>query len=165
MEPLRCDRGSGPVTGTTPLHAAVLVAVTLLTTECYNYTPLRRSELTPSTYVAVTLTESGSEELAQYLGLNILVVRGRFLSATDRGLVVSVAAVENRQGNMFEWKGESVAIPGAFVRDVEARHPANGKTVLLTGASLVGFFAAYAAFGPGASGATQGGVAGRPTPH
>ena len=147
------------------LRIAVVVAFTLLTTECYNYTPLRRSELTPSTYVAVTLTESGSEELAQYLGPNILVVRGRFLSATDRGLVVSVAAVESRRGDNLEWKGESVAIPGEFVRDVEERHPANGKTVLLAGASLFGFFAAYAAFGPGASGATQGGVSGPPSPR
>lgn len=144
---------------------AVLVAVMLLATECYNYTPLRRSQLAPSTYVAVTLTESGSEELAQYIGPNILVVRGRFLSATDRGLVVSVAAVENRRGNVFEWKGESVAIPGEFVRDLEERHRANGKTVLLAGASLVGFFAAYAAFGPGSSGGTQGGVGNPPAPR
>jgi hypothetical protein len=144
---------------------AVLAAITLLTTECYNYTPLRRSELTPSTYVAVTLTESGSEELAPYLGPNILVVRGRFLSATDRGLVVSVSAVENRLGNIFDWKRESVAIPGEFVREVEERHAANGKTALLAGASLFGFFAAYAAFGPGASGAAQGGAGATPSSH
>ena len=144
---------------------AVLVAGTLLVTDCYNYTPLRRSALAPSTYVAVTLTDAGSEELAQYIGPNVLVVRGRFLSATDRGLVVSVAAVENRRGNIFEWKGESVVIPAEFVRAVEERHAANGKTVLLAGASLVGFFAAYAAFGAGASGATQGGVGGPPTPR
>ena len=144
---------------------AVPVAVLLFVTECYNYTPLRRSELTPATYLAVTLTESGSEELAQYIGPNILVVRGRFLSATDRGLVVSVAAVENRRGNIFEWKGESVVIPGEFVREVEERHAANGKTFLLAGVSLAGFFAAYAAFGPGASGTTQGGVGSPPSPH
>ncbi|HEV2751801.1 MAG TPA: hypothetical protein VGV12_14865 [Gemmatimonadales bacterium] len=144
---------------------AVIVAVALVVTACFNYTPLRRSQLMPSTYVAVTLTESGSEELAQYIGPNILVVRGRFLSATERGLVVSVAAVENRRGEIFEWKGESVAIPGEFVRDVEERHAANGKTVLLAGASLVGFFAAYAAFGPGASGGPQGGTGGPPAPR
>jgi hypothetical protein len=146
-------------------RCGALVVVACLGAACYNYTPLRRSELTPSTYLAVTLTESGSEELAQYLGPNILVVRGRFLSATDRGLVVSVAAVENRRGNVFEWKGESVVIPGEFVRDVEERHAANGKTVLLAGVSLAGFFAAYAAFGPGSSGATQGGVGGPPAPR
>lgn len=146
-------------------QSAVVVATLLLATECYNYTPLRRSQLTPSTYLAITLTESGSEELAQYIGPNILVVRGRFLSATDRGLVLSVAAVENRRGNIFEWKGESVVIPGEFVRSLEERHPANGKTVLLAGVSLAGFFAAYAAFGPGASAATAGGVGSPPTPR
>ncbi len=146
-------------------HSAILVAVMFLATECYNYEPLRRSQLAPSTYVAVTLTESGSEELAQYIGPSILVVRGRFLSASDRGLTVSVAAVENRRGNSFEWKGESVEIPGEFVRAIEERHPANGKTVLLAGVSLVGFFAAYAAFGPGANGATAGGVGNPPAPR
>jgi len=60
---------------------------------CYNYLPLSRSHLMPSTYLAVTLTESGSDELAPYLGPNVLVVRGRFLSTTERGLVLSVAAV------------------------------------------------------------------------
>jgi len=144
---------------------AVLVAGMLLATACYNYTALRRSQPAPSTYVAVTLTESGSEALAQYIGPNILVVRGRFLCATDRGLVLSVAAVENQRGSIFEWKGESVAIPGEFVRAVEERHAANGKTVLLAGASLVGFLAAYAAFGPGANGTTPGGVGGPPSPR
>lgn len=144
---------------------STLVAAALLPIECYNYTPLGRSQLAPSTYVAVTLTEAGSEELAQYIGPNILVIRGRFLSATDRGLMVSVAAVESRRGNVFEWKGESVAVPGEFVRALEERHAANGKTVLLAGVSLVGFFAAYAAFGPGASGATAGGVGSPPTPR
>ena len=144
---------------------AVLVGGSLVAAGCYNYTPLRRSQLAPSTYVAVTLTESGSEELAQYIGPNILVVRGRFLSATDRGLVLSVLAVENRRGNIFDWKGESVVIPGEFVREVEERHAANGKTVLLAGASVFGFFAAYAAFGPGASGSTAGGVGSPPAPH
>jgi hypothetical protein len=141
------------------------LAVALLTGGCYNYLPLRRSEIPPSTYVAVTLTESGSEELAQYIGPNVLVVRGRFLSATDRGLVLSVATVENRRGDVFEWKGESVAIPGELVRAIEQRQSAVGKTALLGAASLVGFFAAYAAFGPGAGGTTQGGVGGPPTPR
>jgi hypothetical protein len=107
-------------------------------------------------FVAVTLTESGSEQLAPSIGPSILVVRGRFLSATDRGLVVSVAAVENRRGNIFEWKGESVVIPGEFVRSLEERRGAVGKTALLAGASLASFFAAYAAFGPGAGGITAG---------
>ncbi len=75
-------------------RSASLVLVALLQVGCYNYLPLRRSTLVPSSYLAVTLTESGSEELARYLGPNPFVVRGRYLSATERGLAISVESVE-----------------------------------------------------------------------
>lgn len=143
----------------------LLVAVVSLQAGCYNYLPLRRAELVPSTYLAVTLTESGSEELAPYIGPNVLIIRGRFLSRTDRGLAISVLAVEGRRGDVLEWKGETVTVPGEFVRSLEERKTAAGKTVLLAGASLVGFFAAYAAFGPGVSGTTAGGVGTGPAPR
>jgi hypothetical protein len=137
---------------------AVLAAVTFSQLGCYNYAPLRRSELVPATFLAVMLTETGSEELAPYIGPNVLVLRGRFLSASDRGLNLSVAGVENRRGDVVEWKGETVMVPAEFVRSLEERHGATGKTVLLAGAGLAGFFVAYAAFGPGASGTTPGGA-------
>ena len=124
---------------------------------CYNYMPLGRAQLSPSSHVSVGLTQSGSEELARYLGPNVRVVRGRFLSATERGLVIAVSAVETRRGDVLEWKGESVTVPGEFVQSVEERRAATGKTVLLAGASLAGFFAAYSAFGPGATGTTGAG--------
>jgi hypothetical protein len=111
------------------------------------------------------LTDSRSEELAPYIGPNVLTVRGRFLSAGDRGLVLSVAAVEGRRGDILEWKGETVTVPGEFVRSVEERHAAAGKTVLLAGAGLAGFFVAYAAFGPGAGGTAPGGPGGGPSPR
>src|SRR2546429_5250559 len=72
------------------LRAALPIVTGLLLVGCYNYLPLRRSSLVPSSYLAVTLTESGSEELARYLGPNPFVVRGRYLSATERGLGTSV---------------------------------------------------------------------------
>jgi len=143
-----------------------LVAVSVwLQAGCYNYLPLGRAELVPSTYLAVTLTEAGSEELTQYLGPNILVVRGRFLSTTDRGLVLSASAVETRRGDIVEWKGETVIVPGEFVRGVEERHIARGKTALFAGASLAAFFVAYAAFGQGASGTIPSGTGAGPSPR
>jgi hypothetical protein len=144
---------------------AVLAAVASLQLGCYNYAPLRRSELVPATYLAVMLTETGSEELAPYIGPTVLIVRGRFLSASDRGLLLSVSGVENRRGDVLEWKGETVLVPAEFVRSLEERQAAAGKTVLLAGAGLAGFFVAYAAFGPGTSGATSGGVGGGPSPR
>jgi len=139
------------VRAVTSFGAAALLA------GCYNYEPLVRTHLAPSAYLAVTLSDAGSVQLAPYVGPLVAVVRGRFLSTTERGLALSVESVEDRRGQTFEWKGETVVVPGEFVRSLEERHAAKGKTVLLASASLVGFFAAYAAFGPGAGGTTPGG--------
>src|SRR2546428_1010780 len=124
------------------LRAALPIVTGWLLVGCYNYLPLRRSSLVPSSYLAVTLTESGSEELARYLGPNALVVRGRYLAATDRGLALAVEAVESRRGDIARWAGETVVVPSEFLRAVEQRQVARGKVVLLAGAAAGGFAAA-----------------------
>ena len=93
----------------------------------------------------MTLTESGSDELARYLGPNALVVRGRYLSATDRGLALAVEAVESRRGDIARWAGETVVVPGEFVRGVEQRQVSRSKVVLLTGVAVAGLVVAYQA--------------------
>src|SRR3989442_13361439 len=127
-------------------RAPFLLAAASLQVGCYNYLPLRRSSLEPSSYLAVTLTESGSEELARYVGPNALVVRGRYLAATDRGLALAVEAVESRRGDIARWAGETVVVPGEFVRAVEQRQVSRSKGVLLTGVGLGGVL--FAAPGP-----------------
>jgi len=140
------------------------MSFTLLQVGCYNYLPLARSHLVPSTYLAVTLTESGRKSWLP-IWAPTCWWSGRFLATTERGLVLSVAAVENQRGNVFEWKGESVVIPGEFVRRVEERRVARSKTVLLAGASVAGFLITYAAFGPGASGTDPMGTGAGPSPR
>ena len=139
-------------------RSASLALVALLQVGCYNYLPLRRSTLVPSSYLAVTLTESGSEELARYLGPNPFVVRGRYLSATERGLAISVESVESRRGDLAHWAGETVVVPGEFVRQVEQRSMAPSKTVLLAGAAVAAFVIASQAFGPASGGGLGGGT-------
>ena len=139
-------------------RAACVVAGTMLQVACYNYLPLRRSGLVPSSYLAVTLTESGSEELALYLGPNALVVRGRYLSATERGLAIAVESVESRRGDLAHWAGETVVVPGEFVRQVEQRSMSPSKTVLLAGAAVAAFVIASQAFGPASGGGLGGGT-------
>ena len=146
-------------------RVVVLVAVASLQSGCYNYLPLRRSGLEPATFVAVTLTDAGSEELAPYVGPNVYVVRGRVAGTTEREVTLSVFEVETRRGAVLEWKGENLVVPGEFVRSLEQRQTATGKTVLLAGVSLAGFFAAYAAFGPGVGGATPPGSGTGPSPR
>jgi hypothetical protein len=143
---------------------ALWIGSTLLA-GCYNYEPLSRAHLIPSAYLAVTLSDAGSEDLARYLGPSVVIVRGRFLSATERGLAMSVETVEDRRGQTVGWQGETVVIPSDLVRTLEERRAARGKTVLFAGASLVGFLAAYAAFGPGTSGTSPGSGGPPPTPR
>jgi hypothetical protein len=141
-----------------------LLAIALpLLVGCYNYSPLRRSSLVPASYLAITLTESGSDELARYLGPNARVVRGRYLATTERGLAVAVESVELRRGDIVPWAGETVIVPGEFVRDVEERTPSRSKMVLLAGAAVAGFVVLYQALGP-ASGGDMGGTGGSPPP-
>src|SRR2546421_12250619 len=137
--------------------ALVCLAAGLSGLGCYNYLPMRRSRLTPSSYLAVTLTESGSEELARYLGPNAHVVRGRYLEVTERGFALAVESVESRRGDILRWAGETVRVPGEFVRAVEERFVSRSKTVLLAGAAVAGFFGASPALGP----APGGGLGGR----
>jgi hypothetical protein len=124
---------------------------------CYNYSPLRRSSLVPSSYLAVTLTETGSEELARYLGPNALVVRGRYMAATERGLALSVESVESRRGDIARWAGETVVVPGEFVRGVEQRQVAPSKMLLMAGAVVAALLVTYQAFGPASSSDVGGG--------
>ena len=132
---------------------------------CYNYSSVKRSELVPATHVVVMLTEDGSEQMTNYLGPSVQVVRGVFLSTTERGLRMSVSSVENHRGDVLQWKGETVVVPGEFVRSVDERRIAPSKTVLLAGAGLAGFFAAYAAFGVGTNGAPPPGGGGAQGAH
>lgn len=145
-------------------RTACLLAAATLQAGCYNYLALRRDGLVPASYVAVTLTDAGSDELGQYLGPDALVVRGRYLGPTDRGLSLSVESVESRRGDIARWAGETVVVRGEFVRRVEERHAAGSKTVLLAGAAVAGLVAVYQAFGQSSSGGVAGG-AGMSTPH
>lgn len=139
------------------MRTTILLAM-WLTAACYNYTPL--SLVTPEprtgTYLALTLSDAGSDSLARYLGPDVLVVRGRYLSTDEGGstLRVSVTSVETRLGLQNSWAGETVTIPRGLIRSLEQRQLAKGKSALLAGAGVASVVAAAAAFSlkPGGSG-------------
>src|SRR5256886_14396354 len=82
---------------------------------CYIYRPLAAPRPEPATYLAVTLTEAGSEDLARYIGPDVRVVRGRLQSTNARGLTVSVSPVELRCVDVLSWQGETGGVPRGFV--------------------------------------------------
>src|SRR5437667_2656960 len=119
---------------------------------CYIYRPLAAPQPEPATYLAVTLTEAGSEDLARYIGPDVRVVRGRFQSTSERGLTVSVSQVELRRGDVLSWQGESVVVPRAFVASLEERRVSRGRNVLLARGSHPALLASYQAFGSAGGG-------------
>jgi hypothetical protein len=139
--------------------------VVATTPACYNYVPLRQAQPAPSSFLTVRLTDSGSDLLTTYLGPNLRVVRGRFVSADAHAFILSVASVESRRGDSYSWQGETITVPSEFVSAMEERHPARARTALLALAAIASFVVTYAAFEPGASGTTPSGGGQGPSPH
>lgn len=131
--------------------ALLLLPAVLLPLDCYNYLPRGRTELEPAMYVDVRLTQDGSDSLSQYLGPEIVSVRGIYQMKTETGLKLSVWQVAGRQGEVLQWRGETVIVPEAYVGSIEQRKSARFKTALLSGVFLSGFFVAAHAFGSSAS--------------
>jgi len=50
------------------VRTVTLLGAAALLAACYNYEPLRTAQLVPSTFLAVTLSDGGSEQLAPYVG-------------------------------------------------------------------------------------------------
>src|SRR2546425_2472233 len=140
------------------VRTAILIAAGL-TAGCYSYHPLSTPDPEPGMSVAVTLADAGSLELGPYLGLDAFIVRGRYVGADERGLVLSVVQVETKRGDWHPWAGESVTLPTGHIASLEARQLAKGRTMLLAGVRVAGLAATTLAFtliGGGSGGSGSG---------
>jgi hypothetical protein len=144
------------------MRAAVLTGVLCLTAGCYNYNPLTTPSPESGAYLAVTLTDAGSEELARSLGPNAFVVRGRYLGSSEQGLLVSVSSVETKRGIESSWEGETVTLPADAVASLDVRRLAKGRSLLLAGVGAGGLVATTIAFSLLGSGTQPGPGGGRP---
>ena len=141
------------------MRVSIFVTALVLAAGCYNYNSLTTPSPEQGTYVAVTLTESGTQDLARYLGPNAFVLRGRYVDGADQGVVLSVSSVELIRGDEIGWGGERVTLPNRDIASVQVRELARGRTALLVGVGVIGLVATTAAFvlsggatSPGASG-------------
>jgi len=128
------------------MRTTIVIATACVAAGCYNYNPLTTPSPEPQTYIAARLTDSGSVELARYLGPGVFVVRGRYLGDDDRGLLVSVSSVEMTRGDEVSWAGETVALPTSHIASLEVRRLAKGRSWLLAGLGLTGLVATTSAF-------------------
>ena len=147
----------------TAMRVTWLLVATCLTAGCYNYAPLTTPTPEPGAFLAVTLTDSGSVEMARSLGPDVMRVRGRYLSSDDSGLQLSVTGVELKRGDEIFWKGETVVVPAHYVASLEVRRLAKGKSYLLAGASAAGLVITTGLFTLTGRGSARPG-SGRPPP-
>src|SRR3989442_10535158 len=127
------------------------------TAGCYYYQPLATPDPVPGTYLAATLTDTGADHLARTIGPDVRAVRGRLLTSDSGALTFSVMAVSLHHGADVTWKGEAVTLNRGYLAGLEQRRLAKGRTVLIAGATVVGFVATYKVFQgiglvPGSSG-------------
>jgi hypothetical protein len=117
---------------------SIVVAVLGAGAGCYDYHPLTTPSPDPGCYLAATLTEAGSADLARYLGPDVFVVRGRYLGTGEGGVIVSVTAVELKRGTVESWAGETVVLPSEALASLDVRRLAKGRTALLAGVGAGG---------------------------
>src|SRR6266542_1012857 len=108
---------------------AIPIATLCLAAGCYNYHPLAAPRPDAGSYVAATLTDAGSQDLARYLGPNVFVVRGRYLGGSDAGILVSVSSVELKRGQDVSWSGETITLPFVAVASLAVCRLLNGPTL------------------------------------
>jgi len=146
------------------MRIEMAIAAACLTAGCYNYSPLTQPTPEPGAYLAVTLTDAGSVDLARYLGPSVFVARGRYVGQDDNGLVLAVSSVELVRGDQVPWAGERVTLPNDRIASVQVRQLSKRRSALLVGAGITGLVATTVAFGlvgGASSGSTVGGPPGK----
>src|SRR5437763_12954820 len=113
------------------MRARLAVAFGLLLAGCHSYVPLTTATPLPGTYVAATLTESGSAQVSSQLGPDAGVVRGRLLDDGQEAMTLSVQSVGLRRGDKLAWRGETVTLPHGSISRVHLRRFARGRSLLL----------------------------------
>jgi hypothetical protein len=128
------------------MRTLCLIGALCLTAGCYNYNPLTTPSPEPGTYVAVTLTDLGSENLARSLGPDAFILRGRYLGDSEEGMLLSVSSVETKRGIGQPWEGETVTVPTDAVASLDVRKLAKGRSILLVSLGAGGLVATTLAF-------------------
>src|SRR5207247_10975683 len=127
---------------------------------CYRFVPVATPEPLPGTHVAAALTDAGSSELAQYLGLNIANVGGRLVRSSPEDLQISVFTVAARDGQETFWKGAMVTLPRRLISSIQERKFSTSRSGFVAPLGLVAGGGSLRAFCLLTAGSTSGGGGG-----
>jgi hypothetical protein len=132
----------------------LLACIAALMQGCYVYTPVMGPP-SPTTYVALDITDRGRVGLGDLIGPAATRVEGVVRSETDSAYALNVASVVYLNGQSNKWSGEPLLVRKDFIGSLRERKFSRGRTALATGSAVGGllFFAlTRGLFGFGSSG-------------
>lgn len=102
---------------------------------CYSHVP---ATVAPSgTHVRLLLSDSGTRELARYVGPRVTGINGTVTREENGGdLIVAVSSTVTTDGSETFWKGEAVRVPRPYVAVLQQRKLSVPRTVALAGGAL-----------------------------
>jgi hypothetical protein len=129
---------------------------------CYSHIPAATA---PSgSRIRILLSDSGTRELARYVGPRVSTINGTVERSENGGdLVLAVSSTVTNEGSETFWKGEAVAVPRPYIAVLQQRKLSVPRTAALAGGLLAGAIGLGRATGAIGSGGGKGGPP--PTPQ
>jgi hypothetical protein len=129
--------------------------VVLVLNACYSAVPLTSNPPSRGTDLIITLTDTGSTQLASVIGPKATGLGGRYLSESGDTLFLGVSSVSQQGGNEQFWKGERIGVPRPSIATIRERKASTAKSALVVGALvaiLVGITSIVASGSTGSQG-------------
>jgi hypothetical protein len=130
-----------------PVRFGVVALLTVLCGACYTAVGTSHDALRPGVHVYVDLTESGTTNVARYVGPNVRQVYGDVRENSGGGLIIALRSVTDRQAIETPWAGESLAIPRAEIVSIRERRLSRRRSWVLATAVTAALLAGARAFG------------------
>jgi hypothetical protein len=132
---------------------------------CYQYVPTDHAALTPATAVSVELSSSGSTNVANKIGKNVVAVEGNVTEASPTSLTIALLTVRRRgETAPSTWSGESITLASNDIDVVKTRQLSRRRTAVASAAvaaASVGIVIGIAK----ATGDASGTIGGKPSPN
>jgi hypothetical protein len=117
---------------------------------CYQYEPIVTTSSPIGQPVRLTLTDSGSVNLAAELGPSVEAVGGKLLDDSGNSYLLALSESRKRNGVEIDWRGEQVSIPKSLIAGIQQRQFSPTRTSFLSAGVIAALVVLERAFwGPG----------------
>jgi hypothetical protein len=119
----------------------------LVTTGCFQYTPMTAPAPEVGSTVRIDLTDAGSVRLAPTIGQRIESIDGQSVATSDTSLALNVLATISQSGIVAHWNKERVDVPRSAISQIRGRRLDTKRSLLAGALTVIGALAVGQAFG------------------